>query len=121
MGGGLALWLATLHPDVAAVAPFYGVIPWEAAQPDYSKMNAAVQGHYAEQDDFAGPAAVAALEKTLASVGVTDVEMFVYPGTQHAFFNDTRPEVYDAEASALAWDRVLEFFAAKLGVTIPRS
>src|SRR5688500_6801137 len=39
MGGGLALLLATQRPDaVAACAPFYGVIPWPAAQPDWSKM-----------------------------------------------------------------------------------
>src|SRR5262245_34132943 len=38
MGGGLALWLATLAPDkVSACVPFYGVIPWPAAQPDWSK------------------------------------------------------------------------------------
>ena len=66
----------------AAVAPFYGVIPWEAAQPDFTKMKAAVQGHYAELDDFAGPAAVAALEKTLKAAGLGEVEMFIYPGTR---------------------------------------
>ena len=27
----------------------------------------------------------------------------------HAFFNQLRPEVYDATASALAWDRTLAF------------
>jgi len=55
MGGGLALWLGTIAPDeVAAVVPYYGVIPWEAAQPDYSQLRAPVQGHYAEIDDFAG-------------------------------------------------------------------
>jgi len=121
MGGGLALWLATLHPKVAAVAPFYGLIPWEAAQPDYTKMAAAVQGHYAELDDSVSPTAVAELEQTLMAANVTDVEMFIYPGAQHAFFNDSRPEVFDAEAAALAWDRVLEFFSDKLGATNPRS
>ena len=48
MGGGLALVLACQRPDeVKAVAPYYGLIPWENAQPDFSKMEAAVQGHYA--------------------------------------------------------------------------
>ena len=32
----------------------------------------------------------------------------------HAFFNDTRPEVYDAEAAADAWRRVLELFRTRL-------
>ena len=38
------------RPDaVAAVVPCYGVIPWPDAQPDYSALDAAVLGHYAEQ------------------------------------------------------------------------
>ena len=32
----------------------------------------------------------------------------------HAFFNDTRPEVYDAEASALAWQRTTEFLRSHI-------
>jgi carboxymethylenebutenolidase len=110
MGGGLALWLATLCPDdVVAVAPFYGVIPWEAAQPDYSKLKAPVQGHYAENDDFAGPPAVAALEDQLASLG-KHFEFFIYPGTEHAFTNHHRPEVFHEEHSDTAWNRAVEFF-----------
>ena len=37
-----------------------------------------------------------------------------YPGTHHAFFNDDRPEVYQAEAAATAWARTLELFRTKL-------
>jgi carboxymethylenebutenolidase len=40
--------------------------------------------------------------------------VYDYPGTEHAFFNDTRPEVYDADASALAWDRTVELFRKRL-------
>ena len=110
MGGGLALLLGTQRPDkVKAVVPFYGVIPWPAAQPEWSNLaGCAVQGHYAEQDDFANPDTVRKLEADLKSKGV-DVEMFIYPGTDHAFFNDTRPEVHDASASKQAWDRTIEF------------
>jgi carboxymethylenebutenolidase len=115
MGGGLALLLATQRPDVVkAVAPFYGVIPWPAAEPDWSNVAAAIQGHYAEQDGFASPDTVRALEKQLKDLG-KDVEMFIYPGTDHAFFNDTRPEVHDPEASATAWNRALAFFRSHLG------
>ena len=109
MGGGLALKLAVDRAsDVDAVVPFYGLIPWQGAQPDYTQMRAAVQGHYAEKDDFFNPEAVRQLEGTLRDAGV-EVEMFIYPDTDHAFFNDTRPEVYSAEASKLAWDRTLKF------------
>jgi carboxymethylenebutenolidase len=115
MGGGLALLLATQRPDaVKAVTPFYGVIPWPAAQPDWSKVGGAIQGHYAEKDDFASPDTVRALEQQLKDLG-KDVEMFIYPGTDHAFFNDTRPEVHAPEASKTAWDRALAFFRKHLG------
>jgi carboxymethylenebutenolidase len=114
MGGGLALMIGAQRGDVVrAVAPFYGLIPWEGAQPDYTQMTAAVQGHYAEKDDYFNPAAVAALEKELMAVGV-EVEMFVYPGADHAFFNDERPEVYDAGAASQAWGRVVDFFRSRI-------
>jgi carboxymethylenebutenolidase len=108
MGGGLALVTGTLRPDaVKAVVAFYGVIPWPSAQPDWSKLTAAVQGHIAEKDDFFTPAKAQELENTLKALG-KDVEFFVYPDVDHAFFNDTRPEVHDAAASDLAWQRTLE-------------
>jgi carboxymethylenebutenolidase len=110
MGGGLALWLATLRPDdVAAVAPYYGVIPWPAAQPDYARLRAPVQGHYAANDDSAGPEQVRELEEQLRALG-KEAEFFVYPGTEHAFANHHRPDVFHPESAAEAWLRTLEFF-----------
>ena len=114
MGGGVALWLATLRPDqVKAVVPFYGIIPWEAAQPDYSKLAGAVQGHYAENDDFANPESVRALDAQLKSLG-KQAEFFEYPGTEHAFTNDHRPEVFVPEMTALAYDRAFAFLHEQL-------
>jgi carboxymethylenebutenolidase len=110
MGGGLALVLATQRPDaVAAAAPYYGVIPWQSAQPDWSKIEAKIVGEYAEKDGFAGPDAVQALEDQLKQLG-KDVTLHIHAGADHAFFNDTRPEVYDAEASKLAFDRTVALF-----------
>ena len=64
MGGGLALVVACNRPDaVAAVAPFYGLIPWESAQPDWSKLQAKVEGHYAAGDQFFTPEKAEALEQ----------------------------------------------------------
>jgi carboxymethylenebutenolidase len=115
MGGGLALVLATQRPDaVAAVVPCYGVIPWPDAQPDYGALNAAVLGHYASEDDFFTPEAAEALGVQLRELG-KEAEIIVYQGAQHAFFNDTRPEVYDADAAALLWERSLAFFHQHLG------
>src|ERR1700733_10827979 len=115
MGGGLALVLATQRPDaVAAVVPCYGIIPWPDAQPDYAAMSAAVLGHYAEKDDFFTPEAANALADQLRGMGKS-VEIVIYSDTDHAFFNDTRPEVYDANASRALWDRTLAFFREHLG------
>jgi carboxymethylenebutenolidase len=114
MGGGLALWLATLRPDdVKAVAPYYGIIPWPAAQPDYSKLQASVQGHYAENDDFAGPPAVQKLQAELSGLGKR-FEFFVYPGTEHAFTNHHRPEVHHEEHAQTAWHRTIQFFRERV-------
>jgi carboxymethylenebutenolidase len=114
MGGELALWLATLEPAaVRAAVPFYGIAPRDAA-PDWSAMTAAVEGHFAEHDDMNSAEEIAALDERLRELG-KDVRIFIYAGTANAFFNDTRPEVYDEEAARQAWVRTLEFLRAKLG------
>lgn len=114
MGGGLALVAASKRPDaVAACAPYYGVIPWASAQPDWAAIEAKVVGEYAEIDDYAGPEASGALQDQLRGLG-KDATLHVHPGTHHAFFNDSRPEVYDAAASELAWSRTLELFRSSL-------
>jgi carboxymethylenebutenolidase len=114
MGGGLTLVLSTLRPDaVAAAAPYYGVIPWASAQPDWSKLTAKVVGEYAENDGFAGPDAVRALESQLRGLG-KDVTLHIHTGAEHAFFNDTRPDVYDASCAKAAFDRTLALFKSSL-------
>ena len=114
MGGGLALVVASKRPDaIAACAPYYGVIPWASAQPDWGAIKAKVVGEYAELDDFANPEAVRSLEATLRDKGV-DATMHIHPGTHHAFFNDSRPEVYSAEASAESFARTVALFREAL-------
>ncbi|HEY4396689.1 MAG TPA: dienelactone hydrolase family protein [Acidimicrobiia bacterium] len=113
-GGGLALWLATYRPDaVKAVVPYYGIVPWPAVQPEYSKLQAAVQGHYAENDDFADPESVRKLEEELKGLG-KDVEFFIYPDTTHAFSNHHRPDVFNEEHTETAWRRTVDFFRRHL-------
>jgi carboxymethylenebutenolidase len=115
MGGGLALVLAGQRPDaVKAVVPFYGGIPWEGAAPDYSAISAAVLIQCAGNDDWITPEVARQTVQSLHDAGNADATVDVYEGTDHAFFNDTRPEVYDAEASALAWQRTLEFLRSRL-------
>lgn len=114
MGGGLALVLACQRPDaVAAAAPYYGVIPWSTAQPEWSQLAAKVVGEYAELDDFAGPEMVTTLETQLRDLG-KEVTLHIHSGCHHAFFNDTRPEVYDPAAADIAFNRTVELFRSSL-------
>lgn len=109
LGGGLTYVLAIARPDdVGAIAPFYGVIPWPDAAPDYSQVAAPVQGHYAEHDHTITLDGIGELEATLRSTN-DHVEWYVYDGCHHGFFNDTRPDVHDAEQAALAFDRLTTF------------
>lgn len=111
MGGGLSLYIATLRPIDACVI-YYGVLPGNV-QPDLSKLAGPVLGHYAENDAWASPQVARELEERIRQAGV-QVEFHVYPGTQHAFFNDTRPETYHAEAAKLSWERTVAFFRTHL-------
>jgi carboxymethylenebutenolidase len=114
MGGGLALVLACARPDaIKACAPYYGVIPWESAQPDWSAMQAKVVGEYGELDAYFGPGPAKELEDKLRALG-KDATIHIHAGADHAFFNDARPEVYDAEASATAFARTVELFKTTL-------
>ncbi|MFP3902357.1 MAG: dienelactone hydrolase family protein [Acidimicrobiia bacterium] len=115
MGGGLALVAAAHRPDtVKAAVPWYGLIPWPDAEPDWSRLDAAVLGHYAGNDAFFTPDKVAELQKTLDDLG-KEARLHVVPDVDHAFFNDTRPEVHAPATSAACWRETLDFFREKLG------
>jgi carboxymethylenebutenolidase len=113
MGGGLALYLASLRPEVAACVMYYGVVPWPDAEVDVKRIRAAVLGHFGEKDGFAGHQIVDPLESSLREAGV-QVEFHWYDA-DHAFFNDTRPEVYDPADAAASWERTIQFFRRHLG------
>jgi carboxymethylenebutenolidase len=112
MGGGLALYIASTEPAVAACVAYYGVGPGREAL-ELSTMNAAVLGHWGERDHSYDHASIEDLERRLRAAGAT-VESFWYDA-DHAFFNDTRPEVYEAAAAQLSWDRTLAFLREHLG------
>ncbi|CAN5735210.1 dienelactone hydrolase family protein [soil metagenome] len=114
MGGGLALVVEAERPAAfTACAPWSGLIPWEHAQPDWSNVQAKVRGNFAEQDGFFGPDKARALESDLKEAGV-DAELTIWPGVDHAFFNDTRPEVHDKAVSDQAWAQTVAFLHAEL-------
>ncbi|HVV77899.1 MAG TPA: dienelactone hydrolase family protein [Mycobacteriales bacterium] len=113
MGGGFVLMLAAQQGDrVAAAVPFYGVGP---AVPDaYAGIRAAVQGHYAENDDFFPADQARAQEQQIRTESGADVEYFFYPAG-HAFNNDENLlGTYDKEQADLAWGRAVDFLKARL-------
>jgi carboxymethylenebutenolidase len=105
MGGALTIIAGVKIPELDAGVCFYGIPPTEAADPHHTKIP--LQGHFANQDDWCTPQAVNTLETTLKEARVHH-ELFRYDA-QHGFFNEQRPEVYDAEASQQAWTRMLSF------------
>ena len=114
MGGGLALMLATQRPDaISACVPYYGLIPWPDAEPDWSKMNAAVLGHFAEKDAFFGPELVRKLEDQLRAEG-KEVEMIIHPGVDHAFFNDSGPRSTTPATSRRTFDQTVAFLRSNV-------
>jgi len=107
MGGALSLYAACKNPQVAACVVFYGGHP--NVTPEVENLQGAVLGLYAGNDTFVTPASVRELEQKLKDLGKT-AEIHIYPNTEHAFFNDDRPQVYNEEAAEDAWRRVLEFY-----------
>lgn len=116
MGGALALYAATKNSSIGACAVFYGIHP--KVRPDLPNLNAPVLGIYAELDKSVPPEVVHDLEQQMNGLGKS-FEAHIYPGVDHAFFNDTRPEVYNEEASADAWTRTIDFLKANLEARTP--
>jgi len=112
LGGQLSLFAACVHPDaVGACVDFYGIHP--NVKPDVTKLQAPVLGLFAEKDAYVNAAVVKELDERLTKAGKKH-EFKTYADVNHAFFNDTRPEVFDAKAAADAWTRTVAFFRASL-------
>jgi carboxymethylenebutenolidase len=109
MGGTFALRAACEFPELKAAAPFYGDIPAKDILKKLSVPTLFVAG---EHDAWINPQKVNGLKEVAKKYGLP-VEVVSYDA-DHAFFNDTRPQVYDAEAAKDAWRRVLEHFQKHL-------
>lgn len=112
MGGQLALFAATRNARVGAVVDCYGIHPQVTL--DLAPLQAPVLGIFAEQDGFVPPAAVKKLESDLRGAGKR-AEFTIFPGVQHGFLNDSRPDVHDAVMAERAWGQILAFLRAELG------
>ena len=114
MGGGLALVLATQRPDdVKAVAPYYGLIPWASAQPDWSQLEAKVVGEYAELRRVLHAGEGCASWRRRCG-GSARTPRCTSTRARPRLLQRRPPEVYSAEHALEAWERTNELFREEL-------
>ena len=106
MGGALTIIAGVKLPECDACVCYYGIPPKEAADP--AAMRVPFQGHFATKDEWCSPEAASQLAGDLRASGCVH-EIHSYEGCDHAFFNQERPEVYDAKAATLSWERTQAF------------
>ena len=115
MGGGLALLAPTVADEITASVAFYPAMPWPQYAPDWSRYaGKTAMVHKAESDEPGNGPVIAEYAEAIRAAG-GEAELFEYPGSVHAFYNDARPEVFQPDHAALAWDRTLAFLRARLG------
>jgi len=111
LGGALTLASACHVEGLAAAVMFYGMPPAEKV--DYTKVTAPVQMHVGKKDGWVTPEKAQAIAKQLTDRKQL-VEVHVYDA-DHAFVNNTRPEVYDEKCATLAWERCVAFLKKHVG------
>jgi carboxymethylenebutenolidase len=111
MGGQLALFAGCTNASIGAVVDFYGIHP--NVKPDYAKLSGPVLGLFAEKDGFVNPDVARGVEAAIKKAG-KQVEIHIYPGVDHAFFNDERPDAYNKVAADDAWKRTVDLFKKHL-------
>jgi carboxymethylenebutenolidase len=108
-GGGLGFNVAAVaDPDV--LVSYYG-----SALPSLLHLAPQVTvpslHHFGLADSYIDAATIAQVEQAVA--GRPGVVFETYPGADHAFDNPDFP-LHDADASALAWRRTVDFLGARL-------
>lgn len=108
-GGAMTNQVAVNSPDLNAAVPYYGRQP---VADDVAKIKAPIMAHYAENDAGINQG-IPAFEEALKKAKI-EYQIFTYPGTGHAFNNDSNPSRYNEQAAKLAWKRTVDFFKEKL-------
>jgi carboxymethylenebutenolidase len=110
LGGALAIASGCHVPGLGAVVSFYGIPP--ADKVDYAKLTAPVMMHVAKHDQWVTTERASHVRDAIEKHG-QHVELFIY-AANHAFVNDTRPDVYSADNAQVALEHTFEFFKQKL-------
>ena len=109
-GGTFTFALAVSEPRLSAAVPFYGNA--DQSEKELAGIKCPVLAFYGEQDTNL----INQLPQLEARMQAAKVqfEYKVYPGTGHAFFNDSSPARYNRLAAEDSWQRTLAFFANQL-------
>ena len=111
MGGALAQYTGTKEANAGAVVSFYG--GFRKLPMDWQNLRGPILLIVAGNDKSVTPEQGHEREQELKRLG-KDVQLVIYPGASHAFFNDTRKEVYKPDAAADAWRRTVDLFRTTL-------
>lgn len=109
MGGTYALRAACELEGISAAAPFYGDIPPEDILKNLTVPTVFIS---ATKDGWINPEKVAGLVEAAEKYDLP-IHSIKYEA-DHAFFNNTRSEVYDEAAAQDAWAKVIQHFKDNL-------
>jgi carboxymethylenebutenolidase len=109
MGSAWAIALTGSNPDLRAAVLYYG-----CGETDFAAAQAAFLGHFAENDPYEPEEYLQYMESAMRAAG-REVEIHRYAGVGHWFFEQDRPDAYNPEVAAVAWERTLAFLHAQLG------
>ena len=118
--GGRLAYIAGLNDKVKKKVSFYGA---GANQPNYVQEHSSIEALSAKRTNdsnlsilsFYGgvdesiPQEDRTKTKSLLSAASIRYQEVVYANAGHAFFNNQRPEMYNAKASELAWKTIIGF------------
>lgn len=110
MGGAVTVLSAAYVEGIDAAVAFYG-LP-DPKSYDSHKITMPFAAHFANRDEWCTPEKAKAFSKELKALN-KNAEGWFYDA-DHAFCNEGRPEVYNAEATAQAWERTITFFKGHL-------
>ena len=110
MGGALSLYGACINEKIGACVVYYGIR--NDVKNKIESLQAPVLGFFGELDKGVNPERVKELDEDLTKAG-KEHDFTIYPGANHAFFNDTRP-AYHAEAAKETWEKMMKFFNSNL-------
>jgi carboxymethylenebutenolidase len=114
MGGSLALWSGTLSDTIRVTVGFYPAMPWHRMEPNWDDYTGKIAVLHTDEHEGGCNAEGPQTAKKLIEAAGGECACYEYAGTDHAFFNDDRPEVYHEEAAKVAWARTLEAFRTHL-------